>query len=99
MNKTRLLSAGSLIEVAWILVKERSEDCMTQEIAGTPIAELCCPPFAVARGPLAVSGKAVIRLLDACCYADTHERGPIECVVGSEGEFLFRSQRSCVMNV
>src|SRR5258705_9920053 len=99
MNEPRLIRPCSLVEIARVLMKERRKDCMAQIIARAPIPELCRPTFAIPCGALAVTGKRVIRLFNACRRADTNPRGPIKCVVRSKGELLFRSKGSRVLGV
>src|SRR4030081_1094103 len=72
---------------------------MAEVVTCTPIAKPCSPTLAVSRSTLPVAGIAVVRLLNACCRANAHERGPIEGIVCGKGELLFRGKRSCVVNV
>lgn len=73
--------AGTLVEVARILVEERGEDRMAEEVTGASIAKLCGKTFAIARGTFTVAGIGVIRLLDAGSEAHADQGNRIESVV------------------
>ena len=84
MRKAGLNGAGALVVVARILVKERGEDRMSQEVTAAPVDKLCRKTFAVSRDTLPVSGIGVSRLLDACSEANADHRNRIERATCSE---------------
>jgi hypothetical protein len=61
MRDAGLNGAGALVVVVRILVQERREDCMSQEVAAASIDKLCGKAFAVSRGALSVPGIRVVR--------------------------------------
>ena len=65
MHEAGLKGAGALVVVARILVKERGEDRMSQEVTAASVDKPCRITFAVSRGTLPVTGIGVRRLLDA----------------------------------
>src|SRR5262249_35732010 len=99
MQKAGLNRARSLVVVARILVKERGEDRMGQEVAAASVDKLCGITFAVSRGALPIPRIGVRRLLHAGSEADSDQRNRIECASCGEGEFLLRSKWGGVMNV
>ena len=74
MHKAGLKGSGALVVVARILVKDRGEHRMSQEVTAASVDKLCSVTFAVARGTLSISGIGVIRLLDASSEADAVPR-------------------------
>ena len=52
MRDAGLNGAGALIVVARILVNERREDGMSQEVTAASVDKLCGKTFAVSRGTL-----------------------------------------------
>jgi hypothetical protein len=78
MQQPRLNGAGALIVVARILVKQRGEDRVSQKIAAPPVRKFCRKTFAVSCRALPVSGKGVVRLLDARSDAHTEHSHWIE---------------------
>jgi hypothetical protein len=99
VDEAGLERAGALVVVARVLVKERGEHRMSEEITGASVDKLCSKTFAVSRGALSVSGIGVMRLLEASREANSDHGNRIEGASCSEREFLFRSERGGVINV
>ena len=78
MCKARLNGTGALVVIARVLVKERWEHRMRQEVTATSVDELCSIALAVSCGALPVSGKRVIRLLNGGSEADANHSNGIE---------------------
>ena len=74
MHKAGLNRAGALIVIARILMEERGEHRMSQEVTAASVDKLCSKTFAVSRGTLPVPGVGVIRLRDAGSDADADQR-------------------------
>src|SRR5579864_7645769 len=94
-----LYRTGALVVVAWILVQERGEDRVSQEVAAASVRKFCSTSLAVSRGALPVPGKRVRSLLDAGAETDADHGDRIESAPGGEQEFLLRSERRRVIRV
>src|SRR5260370_38443719 len=99
MHQAGIKRAGALVVVARILVKERGEHRVSEEVTGASVDKLCRKTFAVSRGTLPVPGIGIIRLLEAGSESDSNHRNRIECAACSEREFLFPGECRSIINV
>src|SRR5260370_12470513 len=65
MHEARLKGAGAPIVVARILVKQRGEERIRQEVAAAPVDKRCRITLAISRSTLPEPGLGVRRLFDA----------------------------------
>src|SRR5882762_3792207 len=99
MHEAGLKGAGTLVVVARILVKERGEDGVRQEVTGASVEKRCSIPFAISRSTLPVPGIGVRRLFDGGTQADADVDNGIESAPCSQREFLFPIERGGITNV
>src|SRR5580704_3933069 len=99
MHQAGLNGAGALVVVARVLMKERGEDRVSEEVAVASVGKLCAKAFGVSLSTLPVRGICVHCLLDSGADAYTHHGNGIECAACCHRKFLFHSERSSVMDV
>src|ERR1700693_3273492 len=99
MHDPGLKSARALIVVARILVKERGEDRMSQQVTAPSVHKFCGITLGVSRRALAISCKRIVGLFDAGCKADADNCNRIECAPYRKRELLFPGEWGCVINV
>ena len=99
MHNAGFNGTGTLVVVARILVKERGEDGMSQQVTAASVDKPCSKTFAISCGTLPVPSIGIRRLLDAGTEADADEDNGIERAACSEREFLFPSEWGGVINV
>src|SRR5262245_60252021 len=87
MPETRTRAAGSLIEIARVLFEYRRQNGAAEKCADGDVRVGSAESFAVAGGPLPITAKRVLRLLDSCDEADAGDRERIQ--IGSPCEFHF----------
>src|SRR5215469_3693401 len=99
MQETGFSGARPLVKIARVLVEDRRKDRLAQVAAGEAIGKRSRKALSVACGALPVSGKAIVRLLDARRCGNSEEIAGIEEIARFEREFLPCVQRRRIPDV